>query len=124
MLRKQLIKEASATQSQEGEIPVAAVATVLVTSETADHPIDNVFDRQKGPGGSRWVAHQPGEQTVHEPVGRHQQVVETGLDPPLVVAPAPLGVDVRRPRDRERVHPVLVLELVRGEEAVLAARAG
>ena len=64
MLRKQLIEEASATQSQEGEIPVAAVATVLVTSETPDHPIDNVFDRRKGPGGSRWVAEMPGEQVV------------------------------------------------------------
>ena len=64
MLRKQLIEEATATQSQEGEIPVAAVATVLVTSETTDHPIDNVFDRRKGPGGSRWVAQMPGEQVV------------------------------------------------------------
>ena len=35
-----------------------------VTSEQADHPIDNAFDRNRGPGGSRWIADGPGEQTV------------------------------------------------------------
>src|SRR4029450_9579892 len=28
------------------------------------HPIDNVFDHRRGPGGSRWVAAEPGEQTL------------------------------------------------------------
>ena len=47
-----------------GEIDVAAVATVLVTSEDPDHPVDHAFDDRRGPGGSRWVAGEPGEQTV------------------------------------------------------------
>jgi hypothetical protein len=37
---------------------------VLVTSEDPDHPIDHVFDGERGPGASRWIAAQPGEQTV------------------------------------------------------------
>ena len=58
------------------------------------------------------------------PFGVHEVVVEAGVDPRLEVLPAPVRVDVRRPRDRERMHAVLVLEHVRRVEAVLAARAG
>jgi hypothetical protein len=65
MLRKYLLTEhpmASTPQSDEKEI--AAIATVLVTSEAADAPIDHVFDRHRGPGGSHWVAAAPGEQRL------------------------------------------------------------
>ena len=64
MLRKQILEDHPDTQSKPGEIPVAAVATVLVTSETVDDPIDHVFDTHRGRGGSRWVAEKPGEQTL------------------------------------------------------------
>jgi hypothetical protein len=65
MLRKQILADRQAIlASQPGEIDIAARATVLVTSEAADHPIDNVFDTQRGPGGSRWVAAEPGEQVL------------------------------------------------------------
>jgi hypothetical protein len=65
MLRKHLLTEqpiASASWSDEKDI--AAIATVLVTSEAADHPIDCAFDHHRGPGGSRWVAAVPGEQRL------------------------------------------------------------
>jgi hypothetical protein len=65
MLRKQVVsKRSSEAASFEGEISIADVATVQVTSEEADHPIDNAFDHNRGPGGSRWIADGPGEQTV------------------------------------------------------------
>jgi len=64
MLRKQVLEHPPATDLSVGEIPVAEVATVLVTSETLDHPIEHVFDNQRGPGGSRWEAEKPGEQTL------------------------------------------------------------
>jgi hypothetical protein len=65
MLRKQIIRApASAPAPTPGEIDIAAVATVLVTSEDAEHPVDHAFDGNGGPGGSRWVAGEPGEQTV------------------------------------------------------------
>ena len=65
MLRKQVVsKHSSEPASFDGEISIADVATVQVTSEEADHPIDNAFDHNRGPGGSRWIADGPGEQTV------------------------------------------------------------
>ncbi len=65
MLRKQIIR-APALESAPtpGQIDIAAVATVLVTSEAAGHPVDHAFDGNGGPGGSRWVAGEPGEQTL------------------------------------------------------------
>ena len=65
MLRKQVVpKRSSQSAPFEGEISIADVATVQVTSEQADHPIDNAFDHNRGPGGSRWIAGGPGDQTV------------------------------------------------------------
>jgi hypothetical protein len=63
MLRKQLIRPVEGSISRE-EISIADTATVLVTSERADYPIDHICDGQRGPGGTRWIAGQPGDQTV------------------------------------------------------------
>jgi hypothetical protein len=65
MLRKHVLTEwpvSSGDRSKEKEI--AAIATVWVTSEAVDHPIDYAFDNHRGPGGSRWVAAEPGEQRL------------------------------------------------------------
>jgi hypothetical protein len=65
MLRKQLLQATSSAPMRTSDaIDVAAVATVLVTSEDPGHPIDHAFDDSRGPGGSRWIAGEPGEQTV------------------------------------------------------------
>jgi hypothetical protein len=65
MLRKQFIDPSPASPIPiPGEIDIAAVATVLVTSESPEHPIDRAFDALSGPGGTRWVAGEVGEQTV------------------------------------------------------------
>ena len=65
MLRKQIIKVPTTSPALlEGQIDVVAVATVLVTSEDPDHPVDHAFDSQSGPGGTRWVAGGPGEQVL------------------------------------------------------------
>jgi hypothetical protein len=63
-----------------GELDIAAIATVQVTSEDPAHPIEHVFDNRRGPGGSRWVAAEPGEQTLllafDTPQTMHQTLVE------------------------------------------------
>ena len=65
MLRKHIFREVPPVLArQPDEKDIASIATVLITSETPEHPIDNVFDDQRGPGGSRWVAAEPGEQTL------------------------------------------------------------
>jgi hypothetical protein len=65
MLRKQILTT-HRTMSGRGaaEKDIAAVATVLVSSEDPRHPIDYAFDGQRGPGASRWIAAQSGEQTL------------------------------------------------------------
>ena len=65
MLRKHFFTGDSAERvSEPGEKDIAALATVWVTSEAADHPIDHAFDGHRGPGGSRWVAGVPGPQRL------------------------------------------------------------
>lgn len=65
MLRKYLLtQQSTATAPQSGAKDIAAIATVWVTSEAADAPIDCAFDQSRGPGGSRWVAAVPGEQRL------------------------------------------------------------
>ena len=51
MLRKHLFTAAPVVSRHgSGEMDVAAIATVWVTSETAEAPIDHVFDQRRGPG--------------------------------------------------------------------------
>lgn len=63
MLRKQLLQPRE-SRGSGGAISIADTATVLVTSELPDHPIDHICDGQRGPGSTRWVAEQSGDQTV------------------------------------------------------------
>lgn len=64
-MRKQILQpDPAPSVPLPGEFNVAALATVAVTSEAADHPVENAFDHRRGPGGSRWVARTPGEQTL------------------------------------------------------------
>jgi hypothetical protein len=53
---------------------------VLVTSELAGHPVENAFDGQRGPGGSRWVAETPGEQTLILAFDAPQAINSVGLE--------------------------------------------
>ncbi len=65
MLRKLILNPHPATPDvTTNEIDIAAVATVQVTSEAPDHPIDLALDDHRGPGGTRWIAGEAGEQTV------------------------------------------------------------
>ena len=81
MLRKHIVKVPPGHLGpQPGELDIVATATVQVTSEDPAHPIEHVFDTRRGPGGSRWVAAEPGEQTLilafDTPQSIHQTLVE------------------------------------------------
>ena len=81
MLRKHIVKVPPChLVPPTGEMDIAATATVQVTSEDPTHPIEHVFDHQRGPGGSRWVAAEPGEQTLilafDTPQTIHRTIVE------------------------------------------------
>ena len=81
MLRKQIIR-APALESAPtpGEIDIAAVAVVLVTSEDPAHPVDHAFDGDRGPGGTRWIAGEPGEQTLILDFDAPQAIRRVALD--------------------------------------------
>lgn len=65
MLRTKIVKDAQPSPAPSSEsIDIVSRATVLLTSESPDHPIDNAFDSSRGPGGSRWVAGEPGDQAL------------------------------------------------------------
>jgi len=38
---------------------IAACATVAYSSEDRDHPVENLFDEDSGPGGTRWLSARP-----------------------------------------------------------------
>lgn len=81
MLRKQLIpRESRDPAVVEGELPIAELATVQVTSEDPAHPIDHAFDARRGPGGSRWIAGEPGEQAVILAFDRPQLIRRIGVE--------------------------------------------
>jgi len=64
-VRKQILESDPApARPWAAELNLPSLATIAVTSETADHPLENAFDQRRGPGGSRWVAETHGEQTL------------------------------------------------------------
>ncbi|WP_169977220.1 haloacid dehalogenase type II [Tautonia rosea] len=64
LLKKILDPQEHPPETSGRVIDLAAEAAVRVTSEDPEHPIDHAFDDSEGPGGSRWIAGTPGEQTL------------------------------------------------------------
>jgi hypothetical protein len=65
MLRKHILKDLPGARIPQPDVKdIAGLATVFVTSEASDHPIDHVFDACGGRGGTRWIAAAEGEQTL------------------------------------------------------------
>lgn len=62
-MRKRILPRDEAA-ARPKELDLAAIATVHVSSESEDHPVENAFDARRGPGASRWVAGEPGDQTI------------------------------------------------------------
>lgn len=65
-MRKHIVRPTSLAASTPSvqELNIADLATIFVTSEAADFPVENAFDDRRGPGGSYWAAAEPGEQTL------------------------------------------------------------
>ena len=65
------IHDSSETYPEE-RLAVPARATVMVSSEAEGHPVSHVFDAYRGPGGTQWIAGDPGEQILvisfHQPM--------------------------------------------------------
>jgi hypothetical protein len=85
MLRKHIIPTAphaadAATGFKPDGLHVPTLATVLVTSESPDHPVDHLFDGHDGPGGTRWVASVDVEQALILAFDAPQTIREVRLE--------------------------------------------
>jgi len=80
-MRKQIIQsQPSAAASPSGGLDLAAIATVLVTSELAGYPVENAFDGRGGPGSSRWISETGGEQMLILAFDTPQTLRSVGLE--------------------------------------------
>ncbi len=85
MLRKLIIPASPdpadpRTSLEPERMYIPALATVLVTSEAPEHPVDCLFDGRDGPGGTRWVASVDGEQALILAFDTPQTIREVGLE--------------------------------------------
>lgn len=83
MLRKQVFKQESRHDSPIASatmLSIPDIASVLVSSEDPSHPIDHVFDDRNGPGGTRWVAAENGEQTIILAFDDPQRIQKVNLE--------------------------------------------
>jgi hypothetical protein len=64
----------------EQEIAVLSRASVVASSAVEAHPVSHIFDQNRGPGGTQWVASEPGDQHLviafHQPVTIRRITVE------------------------------------------------
>jgi len=58
-VRKRRLEDATPTGLTAGQLDLARMATLAYSSETPDHPVEQVLDGHCGPGGTRWVAAAP-----------------------------------------------------------------
>lgn len=57
-LRKRRLDQETEPSDDSASLDVASVATISYSSEDPDHPVENMLDKQAGPGGSYWAAAQ------------------------------------------------------------------
>jgi len=81
MLRKHVGKDLLAAPApSHAAKDIEALATVFVTSEASDHPVERLFDASGGPGGTRWVAGADGEQTLTLAFDTPQTIREVSVE--------------------------------------------
>lgn len=98
MLRKQILGPAATQKAADAPalLDVSALARVLVSSEDRDHPVDLAFDGRGGPGATRWIAGETGEQTLIVAFDRPQAVraIQLEVEEPEVARTQELQVAV------------------------------
>jgi len=81
MLRKHILNRPPTGEALEPDVlDIPTLATVLVTSEAPDHPVDHLFDAFGGPGGTRWVAGSDGEQALVLAFDAPQTIRAVGIE--------------------------------------------
>jgi F5/8 type C domain len=97
MLRKAILAPAGQKPAGAARVlDVSSLARVLVSSEERDHPVDLAFDGQSGPGATRWIAAEAGEQTLIVAFDRPQtlRAIRLEMEEPHVARTQELQVAV------------------------------
>lgn len=85
-MRKKILEGESETAgttvpaTEGGELDLRRIATAIVTSEAEEFPVENAFDERRGPGASRWVAAETGEQTLILELDQPQRIHSIELE--------------------------------------------
>jgi hypothetical protein len=73
------LHDSSETYPQQ-RIAVLARATLMASTEAEGHPVSHIVDEHRGPGGTQWIAGEPGDQHVviafHQPITIRRITVE------------------------------------------------
>ena len=81
MLRKLILSDRPGARAPRADVKdIPALATVIVTSEAPEHPVDHLFDASGGPGGTRWIAGADGEQTLVLAFDAPQSIRAIGIE--------------------------------------------
>ena len=80
MLRKQILENEPLRPALAKLLDVAAMASVSVTSEDEQHPLENAFDQSGGPGGTYWQAATDGPQVITLSFDSPQEIRSVSLE--------------------------------------------
>jgi hypothetical protein len=109
-MKRRIVRRSSwPSVSSEDEIDLVAVASVDVSSEKQLFPIDNVFDAQRGPGGSCWVASEAGPQTVLVAFDAPQDLRSVSIEVEERANTSTQHVDVSTSRDAGETYDELLV---------------
>jgi len=94
--------------SRQGALDLDKLATVIVTSEQPDNPIEHALLGPTGRESSRWVAGESGRQVVTLAFDAPQQVAEVSVEIEDLVQERTQQLELEVSRDGERSYQVVV----------------
>ncbi|MGE0684293.1 MAG: hypothetical protein AB7P69_25720 [Candidatus Binatia bacterium] len=81
-IRKRIVTTTSIPDGERTDdaLDIPALATILVTSEDPDHPVNHIFSRQRDRAGHRWIAASPGEQHLILDFDKPQNIRQIAIE--------------------------------------------
>jgi hypothetical protein len=110
-MRKRVQSEprpSTAGSSREGALDVDKLASVVVTSESPEHPIEHALAGPTGRGSPRWLAAESGRQTITLAFDAPQRIEEVALEIEDLTQERTQELELAISRDGERSYQSLV----------------
>jgi hypothetical protein len=109
-MRKRVQSETAPREqaSRGGAVDLSHLASVQVTSEMPEHPVENALEGPVGRGSPRWIAGESGPQTITLAFDAAQAVGEVALEIEDPTQERTQQLELSVSRDAERSYDVLV----------------